>query len=381
MPRAKKQDRWKYISGEKGANRVRVFVHYSGKLFAEYRWNGRKVRESLGHSDRERAKQHADELAATLRLPDRPEDVTLDTLFETYERTVTPTKALSTQGHDRACIAIFRRVFGKQRLAYELTARDVARFEVERRRLGDLRPRKKADRGKHFPLKRRTIAYDLRFLKGVLTWGVSAGLLERNPLATLKITDDGTPHRPVFIEPEYRALLATADSFPWQFGCLLVLAHETGHRLNAILSLQWRDIDFATGRITWRGEADKIGNEHVTPMTDAARCAFEDARRQAPGIGDTPVLPGVKASARQVGTDLARDWMQKAQLLAKMPMVKGRGWHAFRRNFASELRHVGLRDLCDLGGWKDPMTVVKCYQRPSEDAMRAAQAGRRVLEG
>src|SRR5262249_23136261 len=53
---------------------------------------------------------------------------------------------------------------------------------------------------------------------------------------------------------------------------------------------------------------------------------------------------------------------------------KGRGWHAFRRNFASELRHAGLRDLCDLGGWKDPMTVVKRYQRPSEEAMRAAQA-------
>lgn len=33
------------------------------------------------------------------------------------------------------------------------------------------------------------------------------------------------------------------------------------------------------------------------------------------------------------------------------------------------------------GGWKDPTTVVKCYQRPSEDAMRAAQASRRALDG
>jgi hypothetical protein len=59
----------------------------------------------------------------------------------------------------------------------------------------------------------------------------------------------------------------------------------------------------------------------------------------------------------------------------------GASAHAFRRNFASELRHVGLRDLSDLGGWKGPMTVVKCYLRSSEDAMRAAHAGRRVLEG
>lgn len=68
-------------------------------------------------------------------------------------------------------------------------------------------------------------------------------------------------------------------------------------------------------------------------------------------------------------------------MLAKLLPERGRGWHAFRRNFASGLRHVGLRDLCDLAGWKDLMTVVKCYQRPSEDAMRAAQAGRRALEG
>ena len=92
-------------------------------------------------------------------------------------------------------------------------------------------------------------------------------------------------------------------------------------------------------------------------------------------------MPGVKDRAKPVGTDLARDWLQRAQVLAKLPPERGRGWHAFRRNFASELRHVGLRDLCDLGGWKDPMTVVKRYQRPSEDAMRAAQAGRRVLDG
>ena len=381
MPRAWKQDVWKYLSGEKGANRVRVFYHHTGKLFAEYRRNGLKVRQSLGHSDRQRAKQEADELAAALRQPDRREVPTLGTLFETYERTVTPTKALSTQQHDRTTLVHFRRVFGESTRADELTCRDAARFEVERRRLGDLRPRRKSAKGKYHPLKSRTIAYDLRLLKAVLTWGVSAGFLERNSLATLKIANEDTPNRPVFTESQYRALLDTADSFPWQFGCLLLLAHETGHRLNAILSLQWGDIDFVTGRVTWRGEADKIGNEHLTPMTDIARQAVEDARRQAPGIGDAPILPGVKQRAKPVGTDLARDWLQKAQVLAKLPPERGRGWHAFRRNFASELRHVGLRDLCDLGGWKDPMTVVKCYQRPSEDAMRAAQAGRRVLEG
>jgi hypothetical protein len=34
-----------------------------------------------------------------------------------------------------------------------------------------------------------------------------------------------------------------------------------------------------------------------------------------------------------------------------------------------------------LGGWKDPQTILKCYQSPDEESMRAALAERRVLRG
>ena len=101
MPRAK-QDSWKYISGEKGTNRVRVFVHRTGKLFAEYRRNGQKVRQSLGHTDRERAKREADELAVALRQPERREAASLGQLFENYERHVSCTKSRGCQYHDRS---------------------------------------------------------------------------------------------------------------------------------------------------------------------------------------------------------------------------------------------------------------------------------------
>jgi integrase len=271
---------------------VRVFVHRTGKLFAEYRREGRKVRYSMGHTDRAMAKVEADSLAASLRQPDRPEPILIGQFFENYLREVTPTKALSTQKHDRTTIERFRLFFGPERRADSLTHRDAAGDEYERRKGGDLRPRAKTAKKVHHPVRSRSIVYDLRKLKAVLTWGVHAGVLDRNMLTGYKVADDGTPHRPVFTEPQYRALLKTADAFPWQFGSLLVIAHETGHRLNAMLTLQWRDVDLTMGRITWRRENDKIGYEHVTPMT-----------------------------------------------------------------------------------------VVKCYQRPSEDAMRAAQASRRMLDG
>ena len=54
-----------------------------------------------------------------------------------------------------------------------------------------------------------------------------------------------------------------------------------------------------------------------------------------------------------------------------------------RRKFATELKHVPLKDLCLLGGWKEPQTVLKCYQRPDECTMRDAmeQRGRLLATG
>jgi len=46
----------------------------------------------------------------------------------------------------------------------------------------------------------------------------------------------------------------------------------------------------------------------------------------------------------------------------------------------TEMKHTPLKDLCYLGGWKDPQTVLRCYQRPDEVTMREALASRRPLE-
>jgi integrase len=57
---------------------------------------------------------------------------------------------------------------------------------------------------------------------------------------------------------------------------------------------------------------------------------------------------------------------------AGIPDGEGHGWHTFRRSFANRLRHVSLRDVKDLGGWKSEQTVVRVYQQPSESAQREA---------
>ena len=67
--------------------------------------------------------------------------------------------------------------------------------------------------------------------------------------------------------------------------------------------------------------------------------------------------------------------------VAGIPHQAGLGWHSLRWKFATELKHIPLKDLCYLGGWKEPQTVLRCYQQPDVATMRGALAGRRQSAG
>ena len=68
-------------------------------------------------------------------------------------------------------------------------------------------------------------------------------------------------------------------------------------------------------------------------------------------------------------------WMVKAKENAEI-LMKGLGWHSLRRQFASDHMDQPLKVLCELGGWKDPQTVLRCYQHPDQDVLRAAMKRR-----
>ena len=65
--------------------------------------------------------------------------------------------------------------------------------------------------------------------------------------------------------------------------------------------------------------------------------------------------------------------------VAGMEHEKGMGWHGLRRKFATELKHTPLNDLCALGGWKSPQTILMCYQQPDAETQRAALEGRQPI--
>lgn len=249
---ARRTKRWSYSTGERGRNRVRAFEHASGVLMLEFSDRGKRTRISLGHRDRERAKRAADEAAAKLGTAEdlKPDEITLGQLFDIYGREVTPRKAASTQKHDRRAMRMFRRYFRPDRTVASLGLRDWDRFIADRRS-GRLSPNQSNGR----PVGDRIVEQDLRLLLAVFNWAAMAGdgrggiLLNRNPFKGYKVPKEKNPRRVVATQAEYEALLGIASLVDWRFRLSLVLAHETGHRIGAILNLWWTDIDFDSGLI------------------------------------------------------------------------------------------------------------------------------------
>ncbi len=378
-----KRSRRSYGAGEWGRNRVRVFPDpKTGLLQIEWRENGRRLTRSLKHRDWSRAKRQADEVAAgraPSELRDKaqaePEPLTLKALFDIYGDEVTPTKAHQSQKYDGATMEMFLKFLGRDRKPATLSQRDWDRF-IRDRRSGKVGPSGK-------PVSDRTIERDLKFLLTVFNWAAKSRdergrlLLDSNPLKGLKTPKEKNPTRVVLTGPEYDALLAVSLEMDWHFHAALVLAHETGHRIGAIRQLRWSDIDLEGGMVRWRAAHEKTGYEHRTPVTAKAIAVLEEARRQDPGIGDTPVLPAPKDPSKSVTRSMARDWWNKAQTLAGLEPKRGRGWHSLRRKFASDLMDQPLKVLCELGGWKTAQTVLECYQQADQEQLRKALERRR----
>ncbi len=376
-----KRGRRSYSAGEWGRNRVRVFPDRKTGLFQiEWRENGRKLSRSLKHRDWARAKRQADELAAGFASPEsqreaKPEPLTLGTLFDIYGEEVTPTKSERSQRYDRVATAMFVRFFGRHRKPETLSQRDWDRF-IRARRAGRVGPSGR-------PVSDRTVEYDLKFLMAVLNWAAKSRdeegrlLLQSNPLRGLRTPKEKNPTRVVLTQAEYEALLGVSWLVGWRFHVALVLAHETGHRIGAIRQLRWSDIDIEGRTIRWRAEHEKTGYEHRTPMTDEALAVLQEARGRNPGIPDAPVLPAPREPARSVGRSRVRFWWNKAERLADLEPKPRRGWHSLRRKFASDLMNQPLKVLCELGGWKTPLTVMQCYQRVDQAHLRQALEARR----
>ena len=66
---------------------------------------------------------------------------------------------------------------------------------------------------------------------------------------------------------------------------------------------------------------------------------------------------------------LADAWLRKAERLAGLEPQKGSLWHAYRRKWATERKHLPDVDVATAGGWKTVRTLREAYQHADDETM------------
>ena len=67
--------------------------------------------------------------------------------------------------------------------------------------------------------------------------------------------------------------------------------------------------------------------------------------------------------------------------LPRDPAKKLLGFHAYRRKWATERKHLPLKDVAEAGGWLDTRSLENCYQQVDEETLlRVVSEPRKLRE-
>ena len=374
----------------------------SGKP-GNWRWR------SLGHRDKELGEEQGKELASRLLTGQESAAagrITLGELLAKYEVEVSQHKKGAQPREDARRIDLWTQVLGSGKDPETITKGQITRFERLRRQ-GSIRL---SGRSLKANPSETTIGADIIFLASVLNWAVEEGLLQKNPIRGYDRPKTAKPRRPVATYDRYERTRARADEVGGQrlFGPFLDLVEGLGWRVSAICQLRASDIDRSTsstaphGRIRKRGEVDKEGVDMWVPMSSEARRAVDLVLERNEVIGEVPLFPrpegGRGRRAKPWTRFYASDLHERAQRAAgygySCPRCGGRlgneqrecrkkecghvdrrprdpakkllGFHAYRRKWATERKHLPVKDVAEAGGWLDTRSLEQCYQQADE---------------
>ena len=361
---------WRKSLGEQGC-RVYVFERkLGGTLYREVYLGGSRAapKKSLGHRNKERAVADGYRLLAGLKTRQdalSEGTLTLETLFDNY--IVSPShraKKPRTQREDQRRLERVLTFFGSHRSVMTVSPSDVERY-TQARMTGEL-------------VGPRTVAADIVALKTALNWGSrerdgrGEPLLPYNPLRGVKLPVEKNPRRPVETYDRYLKLMTVAGDVDWRLPAALTLAESTGQRINSILMLRRADIDFSRaphGWLRFSAEYQKNGREHWVPLTERCREVLVAHLERLPHTAEGWLFPGERKLSKPVCLSVMSKLLRNAYEYCSLKPFKGGLWHPFRRKWATERKHLPLKDVAEAGGWLDPVTLLKCYQQPDEETL------------
>lgn len=393
---AKKRKPWTFCAGRR-PHTVSVGELEPGGFLYVWVWipGEQKHRyRSLRHRDRAKAMDYAEEMALKLRqgsdhvITEKP---TLDRIFRLYRHYRTPQKSLDSQVDDERRTEMFTRFFGGNKLA---TAISLAEWErlIRFRLTGAIDSRGlQVPEEVRKPVGPRTVEGNLRWLKAVLTWATNwrtpegPYLLNENPVRGFHIPKEKNPKRSIATHERYLGLLAVADQVTREVIVdgsktravtylpeLLPIVNGTGRRISAICQLKYEDLRLSEGphgSIRWPADTDKMGTESTVPIGPEVRAAIDRVLDQRPGIGGAYLFPSPSIPGKPLRYELASEWLRKAEELAGLEPLDRALWHAFRRKWATERKHLPDVDVAAAGGWSSPATLNAIYKLPDKNTM------------
>jgi hypothetical protein len=113
-------------------------------------------------------------------------------------------------------------------------------------------------------------------------------------------------------------------------------------------------------------------------MSAEVRAAVDRALAANPTIGpsakDWPLFPAPRSGAKAPkawSRFHARALLERAEKEANVPPLQGSDFHAYRRKWAAERKHLPEADVAAAGGWRDRRSLQTAYQHADERTMLA----------
>jgi integrase len=210
------------------------------------------------------------------------------------------------------------------------------------------------------------------------------------PLRGVKVAREKNKKQPVATIERYEATVAMmrllradapspSERERWvRMEFALFLAECTGRRLGSIRKLSWEDFSFARGNVHWRADADKRGYKWDIPMPPAFFEAVRSFQRELGAIAG-PVFSAPGSREGLMDRHLFDKWLSIAERKAGLSKLDGSLWHAYRRKWAMERKHLPLKDVAAAGGWKDVATLLAIYQQADPESVLVVMSEPRKL--
>jgi integrase len=159
---------------------------------------------------------------------------------------------------------------------------------------------------------------------------------------------DSKIKQPVTLE-WVNAFKANADRV--DVGTLALFLFATGARISEALAVRWVDCDFKKRTVLIR--QSKIGNERSAHLPTELLVALAQ-------------LPRDRAPFAIAYTTARDAWERATKAAGIEPLT----FHSCRHGFATALddKHVGVKTIAELGGWKSVQTLTTYYLHANKDA-------------